>query len=356
MDINRASAFLEIQSVCVQNFWHLVCHRTSVAAHGSYLRVKLDKYDLFVHNHKGQLSCYVNKCPHRGSRLVDSVFGKSSLQCPYHGWSFQPFRTAVPRSETFDESSRDPREARLDQWILEEHFGFVFVALNPFFPLIQQIGKDSLLILERIGSSIQNCHSSQVIQYDASWMLALENALESYHVSKVHPQTLGIVGLDDGVDTLWDWSSLWHASISNLKISRISALIGNCVDLRDRMNGYMSLYMFPFSMLSSTESLSFALQLYQPSLPCENATTSLLTTLYTPSVVVERMRDSVEAFYQSTAEMNFKIFEEDARISSLVCQDSWSTDPLVYASTLELKINHFRDCCKKALSMSGDFV
>ena len=356
MDRNRASVFLMIQSVCVQNFWHLVCHRSSVAAHGSYLRVQLGKYDLFVHNHKGQLSCYVNKCPHRSSRIVDSVSGKSSLQCPYHGWSFQPFRTAVPRSETFDESPRDPREAFLDQWFLEDHSGFIFVALKPLFPLIEQIGKDSSLLLERIGSSLQDCHSSQVIHYDASWMLAVENALEPYHVSKVHPKSLGTVGLDDGVDTLWDWSSLWHASSANARISRVSTLIKNCVDLRDQIGGYLSLYIFPFSMLSSTESLSFALQLYQPSLSCENASTSLVTTLYTPSIVNERMRDSVEAFYRSTAEMNFKIFEEDARISSLVYPDSWSIEPLTYFSTLELKINHFRDCCKKALSLSCGLV
>jgi len=356
MDNNKSSLFMRIQSVCIQNFWHLVCHRSSVATHGTYLRVQLGKYDLFVHNYKGHLSCYVNKCPHRASRIVDSLSGKSSLQCPYHGWSFQPVKTAVPRSETFDKSLRDPREARLDQWFLEDYSGFIFVALKPLFPLIDQIGNDSSILLERIGSSIQNCHSTQVVNYNASWMLAVENALESYHVSKIHPKTLGTVGLDDGVDSLWDWTSLWHASSGNAKISRISKLIANCVDLGDQISGYLSLYFFPFSMLSSTESLSFALQLYQPSWFCENAKTSLLTTLYTPSIANERMRDSVEGFYQSTADMNFKIFEEDAHISSLVYPDSWSIEPLDYFSTLELKVNHFRDCCKRALSLSGGIV
>lgn len=356
MESTRASRILRIQSVCVQNFWHLVCHKSSVAIHGAYLRVQLGKYDLFVHNHKGHLSCYVNKCPHRASRIVDSISGKSSLQCPYHGWSFQPSRTAVPRSETFNESPRDPGEARLDQWFLQDHSGFIFVALKPLFSLIDQIGNDSSILLERIGSSIQNCHSSQVVKYDASWMLAVENALESYHVPKLHPKTLGTVGLDDGVNSLWEWTSLWHASSTNVKISRISKLIANCVDLSDQISGYLSLYIFPFSMISSTESLSFALQLYQPSLSCENAKTSLLTTLYTPSIANERMRDSIEGFYQSTAEMNFKIFEEDARISSLIYPDSWSFEPLAFISTLELKVDHFRRCCKKALHLSGGVV
>ena len=353
MDANRASVVSRIQSVCVQNFWHLVCHRSSVAIHGSYLRVQLGKYDLFIHNHGDQLSCYVNKCPHRASRIVDAVFGESSLQCPYHGWSFQPSGTVVPRSDTFDNSPLDPRDARLDRWFLEDHFGFIFVALDPFFALIDQIGDESSLLLERIGSSIQHSHSSQVIQYETSWMLAVENALESYHVSKIHPKTLGTVGLDDGFDTLWDWSSLWRSSSTNKKISRISRFISSSVDIRNPITGYLSLYIFPFSMLSSTESLSFALQLYQPSLCNDSSRSTLLTNLYTPVVIDERMRDSVEVFYRSTAQMNFKIFEEDAHISSLVYSDSWSIEPLPYVSTLELKINHFRNCCKKAISLGS---
>ena len=77
--------------MCIEGFWHLV-HRSSVISHGSYLRISLGQYDLFVHNHHDELTCYVNKCPHR-PRIVDSTSGLSSLQCPYHGWSFQPSST-----------------------------------------------------------------------------------------------------------------------------------------------------------------------------------------------------------------------------------------------------------------------
>ncbi len=356
MDNNFFPEVSRLQSVCIERFWHLVCHRSSISGHGSYLGVRLGRYDLFVHNHQGELSCYVNKCPHRGARIVASTSGSSSLQCPYHGWSFQPSSTSVPRLDTFNNSPLDPRQARLDCWFLEDCHGFIFIALKPLFSLVDQIGLDSWHLLEQIGDSIQKCHSTQIIEYKTPWMLAVENALEPYHVSKVHPGTLGIVGLDDGVNTLWSWSSLWHASSANTKLSRISSLIGKSLDIRDRVGGYRSLYIFPFSMLSSTESLSFALQLYQPSSLGEQAHTSLLTSLYVPSIKDDRMRDSVEKFYHSTSEMNLKIFKEDARISSLVSPDSWSIKSIPYVSTLELKINHFRSCCEKALFMSGECV
>ena len=241
----------------------------------------------------------------------------------------------------------DPRQARLGQWYLEDLSGFIFIGLNPYLPLSEQIGRDAVGLLERISLSIQNCHSSQIVEYEAPWVIAVENALEPYHVSRVHPKTLATVELDDGSNTFWDWGSVWHASSANNKIARLSALVGGSVSIGHRESGYMSLYLFPFSMLSSTESRSYALQVYKPSPEVSDSRTSLLNLLYTPSVFNERMRNSVESFYDATVEMNKRIFEEDAYVSSLVPFDSWSDQPLTYASSLEEKINHFRSCCRK---------
>ena len=350
MDSSKISQFQKIQDSCVEGFWHLVCHESSVESHGAYLCFQLGNADLFIHNHSGDLSCYVNRCPHRGARIVKTGLGKSSLQCPYHGWSFQPSGTSVPRFETFA-VGLDPRRACLAQWNLVNFSGFIFVSFNPFLSLDDQIGTDAMNLLEQIGTGIRRCYSSQVICFDSPWMLAVENALEPYHISKVHPETLAAVDLDDGANNLWSWSSFWHASTASKTVARLSSLIAKHVNIPIQMNGYFSLYLFPFSMLSSTESLSFALQLYQPSSNVENCTTSLLTSLYIPSVTNERMRGPVNEFYHSTSVTNKKIFEEDSRVTSLIPLGSWDFEPLLYSSSLELKIDHFRRCCKKALSL-----
>jgi phenylpropionate dioxygenase-like ring-hydroxylating dioxygenase large terminal subunit len=141
----------QIQSSCIQKFWHLVCHRSSVPAHGSFFRFRLGSVDLFIHNHGGVLSCYQNQCPHRGARIVNELSGHTSLQCPYHGWSFQPSRTSVPRYDTFDLAVNDPRQACLHQWQIFEVAGFVFVSSDPVFNVQQQIGNDAFyrLLLPR---------------------------------------------------------------------------------------------------------------------------------------------------------------------------------------------------------------
>jgi hypothetical protein len=104
-------------------------------------------------------------------------------------------------------------------------------------------------------------------------------------------------------------------------------------------------------MLSATESLSFALQLYQPSPFLRDCNTTLRTSLYIPRVVNSAMRDPVMAFYDSSANMNRLIFEEDASISSLVPLESWDAEPLPFTSSLESKINHFRECCRRSISV-----
>lgn len=348
---NKALNLDQIQSSCVQRFWHLVCHRSSAPAHGSFFRFRLGSFDLFIHNHGGVLSCYHNQCPHRGARIVNELSGHTSLKCPYHGWSLQPSRTSVPRYDTFDLAVNDPRQARLHQWQIFEVAGFVFVSSDPVFSVQQQIGDDAYYWLQTIGASIHACHSSQSIAYQAPWMLAVENALESYHVPSVHSATLGLIGLSDGSNYFSDWSSIWQASTDSKKLTVSSRIIAKSIDVADRVNGYFSLYLFPFAMLSTTQSLSFALQLYQPSPNVRDCTSVLRTSLYIPRIIKAEMRDPVMAFYDSTASMNRLIFEEDASVSSLVPLESWDSGALPYASSLESKINHFRECCRRSLSV-----
>lgn len=348
---NKDLGLDQIQSACIQKFWHLVCHRSSVPAHGSFFRFRLGSVDLFIHNHGGVLSCYQNKCPHRGARIVSGLSGHTPLQCPYHGWSFQPSRASVPRFDTFDLTVKDPRQACLHQWQIFSVAGFVFVSSDPASSVQQQIGDDAFYRLQAYGASIHECHSSQSIDYPSPWMLAVENALESYHVPSVHPSTLGLIGLADGSNTFSDWSSIWQASTGSKKLIASSRIIAKSIDVGDRVEGYSSLYLFPFAMLSTTESLSFALQLYQPSPLVRDCTSVLRTSLYIPRIVNAKMRDPVMAFYDSTAKMNRLIFEEDASVSSLVPLESWDTGLLPYASSLESKINHFRECCRRSLSI-----
>ena len=51
-------------------------------AHGAYFRFQLGESDLFIHNHRGNLSCYVNRCPHREPVLL--IHCPAQVHCNAH--------------------------------------------------------------------------------------------------------------------------------------------------------------------------------------------------------------------------------------------------------------------------------
>jgi hypothetical protein len=50
--------------------------------------------------------------------------------------------------------------------------------------------------------------------------------------------------------------------------------------------------------------------------------------------------------FNSTAQVNRKVFEEDHDVCKLVPKTSWNMQPLKYASVAEEKIAHFRTSCR----------
>jgi len=345
LSIDLASS---LDRICIENYWHCVGHQIEIRTHLAYRRVLIANHDLLIHNHGGSLFAVVNLCPHRGSRLLLESTGCAPLRCPYHGWSFQPSGTSIPRFDTFS-SQPDPREASLKQWHLEQLGGFIFVSLSPVMSLDTQLGEYTCTMLQDIGESLGAFHGEQVITYQSNWKLAVENALEAYHVSSIHTNTLGKLNLTDGINSLWDWASLWQATSGNTLVTRLAGRLKKALKQTFEINGYNSLYLFPFAMLSSTEGLSFALQTYFPQFDPMAEMTNVSTRLFTPVVENISMKEALVAFYDSTAEMNRRIFEEDASICSQIPLSSWSCDPLTYSSSLEVKIDHFRSCCRKAL-------
>ena len=86
----------------------------------------------FIYNLKNEVKVFLNRCPHRGSKIFNQNYGNSPLKCPYHGWVFTPSKTFVPRIDTFKQNP-NPEESRLESWKVKLVGGFIFIAKDPFF-------------------------------------------------------------------------------------------------------------------------------------------------------------------------------------------------------------------------------
>src|ERR1700712_1884367 len=70
--------------------WVYVAHTSEVAAPGDYAIRSIGRQPVIVSRNKaGDVNVLLNRCPHRGNRVVNDQLGNSmNFRCAYHAWTF----------------------------------------------------------------------------------------------------------------------------------------------------------------------------------------------------------------------------------------------------------------------------
>jgi len=84
-----------------------------------------------VRANNGELRAFLNLCPHRGSRLVDSFDSSPRMTCPLHAWNFdlEARLTGLPQAVAIEGLDRDAHG--LVAVPVEEWGGMIFVCVDP---------------------------------------------------------------------------------------------------------------------------------------------------------------------------------------------------------------------------------
>ncbi|WP_062266211.1 aromatic ring-hydroxylating oxygenase subunit alpha [Endozoicomonas arenosclerae] len=176
--------------------WVFVCSEHELPEAGDYFALTLAGESIAIIRGKDeQLRVLSNNCRHRGTPLLDEGFGKveKNIVCPYHAWTYDdqgklkgvPF----PGSTPVDKSTHCLPEFHLDTWL-----GLVFINLSERpVPLAERLsGIDEYMAVYE-PEKFQHGSESKMEHWQANWKLAMENAMESYHLFKVHKETLETV-------------------------------------------------------------------------------------------------------------------------------------------------------------------
>lgn len=322
--------------------WHLVCHRTELPDHGDYLRYDTPLGELVVFNDMGNLVAFDNLCPHRGARIYTGDRGNQAASCAYHGWSYCQGRVVVPAVTTF--SHGDTSSARWNTFHTDWCGDFLFAAIAPRRTLERQLG-GAAEVLANISFNIDGCRDVSAYTFQCYWPVAIENALESYHVEMVHADTLGALALEPGHNVYWEQNSACYFPIGNKRIDRQLRSLKKLFAIDYGYEGYMSLYLYPFTMISSTHGYSYALQHFMPA--ADGASfTHFSSRLLAGRMAGERSAQLLDPLFASTAQINRKVFEEDHEVCRRVPKASWSMEPLAYLSDEEARIVRFREACR----------
>ncbi|RZL04457.1 MAG: Rieske (2Fe-2S) protein [Rubrivivax sp.] len=327
-----------------ETHWHLACHRSELLAHGDFLRLTILDREVVVFNDHGEIIAFDNRCPHRGARIYLENHGNQAATCAYHGWTFNRGQFFIPGQEHF--KGCDLNRVDFRRWQTEWVADFLFVGVAPNQAIEDQLG-DVQPILEDISFGVMGRHDWNAYDFQCDWKIAIENALEPYHVDLVHPHSLGVLDLQAGQNDFHGKNSIWYAPLGNAKMANKLARISEFFSLDFQYKGYASIYIYPFTMLSSTFGYSYSLQHFLPSsLPNK---THFYSRLLTMALKPGRSPELMNSLFASTAETNRRVFEEDHQICQRVPADTWSPEPPRYASDTEAKLLHFRASCREAL-------
>ncbi|MGY6552093.1 MAG: aromatic ring-hydroxylating oxygenase subunit alpha [Erythrobacter sp.] len=146
---------------------------------------------LITRDAQGQIRVFLNVCQHRGTRLVEGQEAQCTkrLVCPYHAWTYRLDGSlmALPRPETFpDLDKNDFGLAELPSCEAGGMIWFAPVADADFGDAIR-LGED----FSALGMPEAHLFRRRTHRVQGNWKLIMDAFLESYHVTRLHAQTIG---------------------------------------------------------------------------------------------------------------------------------------------------------------------
>jgi choline monooxygenase len=175
--------------------WQYVGRAERVARVGDYFTGLVGDIPVVVTRTAAGLRALVNVCRHRRHEVVQGEGNRRTLQCPYHGWTYELDGRlwAAPRSE------REPAFCTADYPLLSLRVAtwgpWIFAHPDPSAPPLNETLGELPGILAGSGVDPDRLRFWRRDDWvsDANWKVLIENFLECYHCPIQHPAFSAVV-------------------------------------------------------------------------------------------------------------------------------------------------------------------
>ena len=196
--------------------WQPVGRVEDVMRIGDYFCCEvLDQPLVITRNRSGELRGFYNVCAHRAAVVAQGRGNRKSLQCKYHGWTYDLDGKLMRAPEFEGVNNWNSQEVCLQPVQVEAWGPWVFVNLDPAAaPMASTYGEIEREV-EAAGFNLSQMRLVERRDYliDCNWKVYVDNYLEGYHLPIAHPGLFREVDYDQyRVDT-YRYYSKQHAPI-----------------------------------------------------------------------------------------------------------------------------------------------
>ena len=149
----------------------------------------LDQPLVVARSSGGQLRAFYNVCAHRAAIVAQGRGNRKSLQCKYHGWTYD-LDGKLLRAPEFEGVKGWDRDAVCLRRVQVEAWGpWVFVNLDPGAAAMSATYGEIADEISAAGFNLSRMRRVERREYeiDCNWKVYVDNYLEGYHLPIAHP-------------------------------------------------------------------------------------------------------------------------------------------------------------------------
>ena len=186
------------------NTWNYAGHESQIPKSGDYLRNEIAGRPLIVVRHSdGSVRVMMNRCAHKGSRLVNAPSGNTGkfFRCPYHAWTFKTDGSllAIPLKNGYEGTQLHECESAKSLTTIRNvrsYRGFIFVKINDGGPDFEEFFGDSLSSIDNMADrspegELEIAGGCLRFMHQCNWKMFVENLNDTMHPMVVHESSAG---------------------------------------------------------------------------------------------------------------------------------------------------------------------